>query len=146
MQELRCNAPTGKIASLKVRAKVLHDEMQLFWLALVMLFTQMQVGYVMQLTGEQLSAELHELLPDYELAFAGHGETAGPTEDQVNTFAAYYYTNCTQQLNQQFGDMLYKIQDLEASKQPNQNMFLVCSFGDEKCSAPTLLGEMWKMR
>ena len=69
----------------------------------------------MQLTGEQLSPELQELLPDYELAFAGHGEQAGPTGDHDNTFAAYYYTNSTQQLNQQFGDMLYKIQDLEAS-------------------------------
>lgn len=67
-----------------------------------------QVGYVMQVTGEQLSEELRELLPDFELAFEGGGH-----HDDSGGFSAYYYTERTRQLNTQFGDMLYKIQDLE---------------------------------
>ncbi len=91
-----------------------------------------QLGYVMQVSGSQLSEELRDLLPDYELAFAGE-EPGGAG------FAAHYYTEATKKLNGQFGDMLYKVQDLEV-RGDNQacefaqhsvcNMWHGCTWGD----------------
>jgi hypothetical protein len=72
------------------------------------------VGYVMQVTGAQLSPELLELLPDYQLAFSGdQGTMPAGVGDPGGGYSAFYYAQCTQQLNQQYGDILYKIQDLE---------------------------------
>jgi len=65
-----------------------------------------QVGFVMRLEGQRLSAALEDFLPDYEFAFEGNGgEVRG----------MYYHTDRTCQLNAHFGDMLHKIQDLEVS-------------------------------
>lgn len=63
-----------------------------------------QVGFVMRLEGQRLSAALEDFLPDYEFAFEGSG-------GEVN--GMYYHTDRTRQLNMHFGDMLHKIQDLE---------------------------------
>jgi hypothetical protein len=63
-----------------------------------------QVGYVVQVTGQQLAADLLDCLADYQLAFDGSCEDG---------YSAYYHCSCTTRLNEQFGDMMYKIQDLE---------------------------------
>ncbi|KAL3151543.1 MutS protein msh5, variant 2 [Trebouxia sp. C0009 RCD-2024] len=65
-----------------------------------------QVGFVMRLEGQRLSAALEDFLPDYEFAFEGSGGEVG---------GMYYHTDRTRQLNAHFGDMLHKIQDLEGS-------------------------------
>jgi hypothetical protein len=79
-----------------------------------MLWRCLQVGYVMQVTGAQLSPELLELLPDYQLAFSGdQGTMPAGVGDPAGGYSAFYYAQCTQQLNQQYGDILYKVQDLE---------------------------------
>ncbi|KAJ9533811.1 hypothetical protein QJQ45_026904, partial [Haematococcus lacustris] len=67
---------------------------------------QLRIGYAIQVTGQALAEELLEYLEDYERAFEGHCEQG---------YAIYYRTNSTQELSRRFGDMLYKIQDLEAS-------------------------------
>lgn len=64
----------------------------------------LQVGYVMQVSGQQLGQDVLDCLPDYELAFDGHCEDG---------YSAYYQCKCTSELNHRFGDMMYKIQDLE---------------------------------
>lgn len=88
----------------------------------------------MCVTGGKLSEELAELLPDYKLAFMGEDGPAGSAAaaagglgssaaagdstaacqaGQLDSSCAYYYSECTQQLNSQFGDLQHKIQDLE---------------------------------
>ena len=58
----------------------------------------------MRLEGGPLTADLEDFLPDYRLAFEGTGPEAG----------GFYYTlNKTTELNQQFGDLLNEIKDLE---------------------------------
>ena len=66
----------------------------------------LQVGFVMCLEAQRLSAALEDYLPDYEFAFEGNGSELG---------GMYYHTDRTRQLNAHFGDMLHKIQDLEVS-------------------------------
>ena len=66
-----------------------------------------QVGFVMRLEGQRLSAALEDFLPDYEFAFEGSG---GEVDGM------YYHTDRTRQLNAHFGDMLHKIQDLEVKQ------------------------------
>jgi len=65
-----------------------------------------QVGFVMRLEGQRLSAALEDFLPDFQFAFEGNGGEVG---------GMYYHTDRTRQLNAHFGDMLHKIQDLEVS-------------------------------
>ncbi|MEW5317629.1 MAG: hypothetical protein WDW38_008911 [Sanguina aurantia] len=65
-----------------------------------------QVGYVMQISGGQLTADLLDALPDYERAFEGDSEVG---------HSIYYRCTSTHQLDETFGDMLYQIQDLEAT-------------------------------
>lgn len=107
----------------------------------------------MQVTGQQLSEELLELLPDYELAWTQHddisgaaatgvngqggypsgtgsqlggagtavgaavGEAAAATEAasavSSNGFSAFYRTDSTSRLSKEFGDLMYKMRDLE---------------------------------
>ena len=67
-------------------------------------FVLSQVGFVMRLEGQRLSAALEDILPDFEFAFEGSGGEVG---------GMYYHTDRTRQLNAHFGDMLHKIQDLE---------------------------------
>ena len=69
-----------------------------------------QVGFVMCLDGQRLSAALEDYLPDYEFAFEGNGSELG---------GMFYHTDRTRQLNAHFGDMLHKIQDLEVSTSCN---------------------------
>ena len=58
----------------------------------------------MRLEGKPLTADLEDFLPDYKFAFEGSGQEAG----------GFYYTNArSQELNERFGDLLYKIRDLE---------------------------------
>ncbi|KAG2497286.1 hypothetical protein HYH03_004869 [Edaphochlamys debaryana] len=87
-----------------------------------------QVGFVLKVQGAQLTADLLDALPDYELAFEG---AAGPEEAEPGAaegagsvgaaggqgagWAAYYRTQSTLDLNARFGDLRYKIQDLESS-------------------------------
>lgn len=62
------------------------------------------------------SADVLDALPDYEFAFEGaaglgdEGCTAGGT---AADWAAYYHTDATRELNARFGDLRYRIQDLE---------------------------------
>lgn len=51
-----------------------------------------------------LTADLDDYLPDFQLAFEGNAEA---------TFGTYYHTDSTRQLNERFGDLKMKIQDLE---------------------------------
>jgi len=94
----------------------------------------------MQVTGQQLSEELLELLPDYELAWSQHddgdaigdeagGGGGGGAEGNGSTaaaaaaggggggyssgFSAFYRTASTMQLSVEYGDLMYKIRDLE---------------------------------
>ncbi|WIA22147.1 hypothetical protein OEZ85_004483 [Tetradesmus obliquus] len=82
-----------------------------------------QVGFTMCVTGGRLAEELLELLPDYDLAFMGdEGPAAAAAAAGADMggqagdgSCAYYYCECTQQLNSQYGDLQQKIQDLETS-------------------------------
>ena len=65
-----------------------------------------QVGFVLRLDGTHLTADLDDYLPDFQLAFEGNAEA---------TFGTYYHTDSTRQLNERFGDLKMKIQDLEVS-------------------------------
>lgn len=77
----------------------------------------------MCVTGGKLSEELAEILPDYQLAFMGEDgpaaaanaacDSAADESGQLDSSCAYYYTDCTQQLTSQYGDLQHKIQDLE---------------------------------
>lgn len=64
----------------------------------------MQVGYVVQVTGAQLSEDLLQALPDFERRFEGQGD---------NGMAIYYTCDTCLELDEAYGDMLYKVQDLE---------------------------------
>jgi hypothetical protein len=80
-----------------------------------------QVGFVISISGGKLSEEVLELLPDYSLAFMGEDGPAGfagaAAEDssgvELDRSCAYYTCDGTQQLNNEFGDLQHKIQDLE---------------------------------
>lgn len=52
------------------------------------------------------AADLLDALPDYELLFSGAQAGAGG-------WAAYYACESTSELNMRFGDLSYRIQDLE---------------------------------
>ncbi|GLC72308.1 MutS protein msh5 [Pleodorina starrii] len=108
-----------------------------------------QVGFVMRVQGQQLTADVLDALSDYELAFEGvvgpeeeggswaaselggggsagggggsvtHGSVAAAststsTGNNAN-WAAYYRTQATNDLNARFGDLQYRIRDLEAT-------------------------------
>lgn len=61
----------------------------------------------MRLEGGPLTADLEDFLPDFKLAFEGVGPEAG----------GFYYTlDKTTELNERFGDLLYKIKDLEVGQ------------------------------
>ena len=63
-----------------------------------------QVGFMMRLDGGTLTADLEDFLPDYQLAFVGVSQEA----------EGFYYTfDKGTELNERFGDLLYKIKDLE---------------------------------
>ncbi len=66
----------------------------------------LQVGFLLRIEGNRLSAALEDCLPDFEEAFASSGPEIEGT---------YYRTSRTQQLDAHFGDMLNNIQDLEVS-------------------------------
>lgn len=58
----------------------------------------------MRLEGSPLTVDLEDFLPDFQLAFEGTGQEAG----------GFYYTmDKSAELNARFGDLLYKIKDLE---------------------------------
>ncbi len=65
-----------------------------------------QVGFIMRVEGQPLTADLEDYLPDFKFAFEGVGEEAG---------GHYYTSNRSQELNDRFGDLLHKIRDLEVS-------------------------------
>lgn len=92
----------------------------------------LQVGFVMRLEGQRLSAAVEDYLPDYEFAFEGNGGEVG---------GIYYHTDRTRQLNAHFGDMLHKIQDLEVSRHArdfNAGMYCIVSYyGDAELSRDT---------
>lgn len=99
----------------------------------------------MQVTGGQLSEELLDLLPDYELAWTheGVGNSGGPDHASnpdaaqlpapsaggsaahsggvpigggrggVEGFCAYYHTKSTSRLSGRYGDLLFKVRDME---------------------------------
>ena len=64
-----------------------------------------QLGYLVK-TATQLQADLKEVLPDYRLAF--HDESLGSP-------VYYYECEATRVLNEQVGDLRFKIQDQEAA-------------------------------
>ena len=66
----------------------------------------LQVGFLLRIEGNRLSAALEDCLPDFKEAF----ESSGPEIE-----GTYYRTSRTQQLDARFGDMLNNIQDLEVS-------------------------------
>jgi hypothetical protein len=63
------------------------------------------VGFLVRVEGARLGPALAECLPDYEIAFEGAGEEAG---------AMFYACGATRALHARFGDLLHRIQDLEA--------------------------------
>lgn len=63
------------------------------------------MGFLVRVEGARLGPALADCLPDYELAFEGAGEEAAAT---------FYSCNATRALHARFGDMLHRIQDLEA--------------------------------
>ena len=66
---------------------------------------------MMRLEGSPLTADLEDFLPDFRLAFEGTGPEAG---------GFYYTSDKSIGLNERFGDLLYKIKDLEV----RQNVLL----------------------
>lgn len=64
----------------------------------------MQVGFLVRIEGQRLTADVAECLPDYEFAFEG-------TDEGVP--GMYYRCDRTRDLQAQFGDMLHRIHDLE---------------------------------
>jgi hypothetical protein len=99
-----------------------------------------QVGYVMQVTGRQLSEELLELMPDYELAWSQHdsgdaGGGGGAADSDARAggggslaaggdgggggidpgFSAFYRTASTARLSARYGDLMYRMKDLEVA-------------------------------
>eukprot|EP00210_Caulerpa_lentillifera_P001147 g1104.t1 len=81
-----------------------------------------QVGYLVQVLGQPLGADILDILEDYKQVL----KTAfirlqtrlikafeSTTED--GSLVCYYRSQCTENLNQQYGDLLHKIQDMENS-------------------------------
>ena len=64
----------------------------------------MQVGFLVRIEGQRLTADVAECLPDYEFAFEGADEGVP---------GMYYRCNRTRDLQAHFGDMLHRIHDLE---------------------------------
>lgn len=63
-----------------------------------------QVGFLVRIEGQRLTADLEECYPDYEFAFeAEDGGVRG----------MYYRCGRTRELQAEFGDMLHRIHDLE---------------------------------
>ena len=67
----------------------------------------MQVGFLVRIEGQRLSADLEECYPDYDFAFEAE-------DDGVR--GMYYRCGRTRELQAEFGDMLHRIHDLEASQ------------------------------
>ncbi|KAK9821426.1 hypothetical protein WJX81_003661 [Elliptochloris bilobata] len=63
-----------------------------------------QMGFAIRLEGGLLTADLEDVFSDFEVAFEG-GDKGG----------TFYHSDRTRALNAQYGDMLHKILDLEAS-------------------------------
>jgi len=66
-----------------------------------------QVGFVMAVGGGRLGPSMLEALPDFEYAFA-NAETGA-------AFTAFYCCDATRRLNRRWGDLMWRIQDLEAA-------------------------------
>ncbi|KAL4443274.1 hypothetical protein ABPG75_011011 [Micractinium tetrahymenae] len=66
-----------------------------------------QVGFLMRLEGGRLAAHLEEALPDYQFAFEGSA-----SED---CRGVYYSCDLTTQLNERYGDLQHRMQDMEHS-------------------------------
>jgi len=64
-----------------------------------------QVGFLVRIEGQRLTADVEECLPDYEFAFEG-------VDDGVP--GMFYRCTRTRELQAEFGDMLHRIHDLEA--------------------------------
>lgn len=60
-------------------------------------------------------AATHVYQPAFLLRLVCAMVAAGVEGVQLDSCCAYYHCDCTQQLNSQYGDMQYKIQDLEVS-------------------------------
>ena len=65
----------------------------------------MQVGFLVRIEGQRLTADLEECYPDYEFAFEAEDE---------GVRGMYYRCERTRELQAEFGDMLHRIHDLEA--------------------------------
>ncbi len=63
-----------------------------------------QLGFVMRLEGQPLSTSLAASMPDYKLAFEGVVE---------GREAWFYRCQATQQLDEEYGDMLHTMRDVE---------------------------------
>jgi hypothetical protein len=59
-----------------------------------------------QVSSALLPQDLLDALPDYTLAFEADGDDG---------HSAYYYCDRSRELSEEFGDLLYKIQDLEVT-------------------------------
>jgi hypothetical protein len=94
----------------------------------------------MQVTGRQLSEELLELLPDYELMWGQHDVVSADGTAAIGAdgnqqqqgqggaagggvgggggsgFTAFYKTRSCTRLSSEFGDLMYKMRDLEVSQ------------------------------
>lgn len=63
-----------------------------------------QVGFLVRIEGQRLTADVEECLPDYDFAFEGSDEGVA---------GMYYRCTATRELQAEFGDMLHRIHDLE---------------------------------
>lgn len=81
-----------------------------------------QVGFLLQVEGQLLGADVLEALPDIELAL-GHG-----VWDDGRS-GACYHTATTRELNERYGDVLLKIRDLETMICNNMAQELVRRWG-----------------
>jgi hypothetical protein len=72
----------------------------------------MQVGFLMRIEGQCLTADVAECLLDYEFAFEGPDEGVP---------GMYYRCDCTRDLQAHFGDMLHRIHDLEVKALRSKN-------------------------
>ena len=69
-----------------------------------MRLSPLQVGFLVRIEGQRLTADVEECLPDYEFAFEGSdGGVRG----------MYYRCGRTRELQAEFGDMLHRIHDME---------------------------------
>ncbi len=66
-----------------------------------------QVGFLVRIEGQRLTADLEECYPDYEFAFEAKDD---------NVCGMYYRCERTRELQAEFGDMLHRIHDLEAGR------------------------------